>query len=169
MSFVFQDWKVNTTKGKLILLLFRLANLGTLNKFYFYLGIPYRLFYTLSVEWILGVEIQWRTKIGKNLQLHHGQGLVVHGGAIIGNDCSLRHNTTIGNKQLQNGKYSNSPIIGNNVDIGSNVCVIGQISIGDNVKIGSGSVVVKDVSGNCTAVGNPAREIKKDQIDEKKY
>lgn len=159
MSFIFQDWKANTTKGKLILVLFRVANIGTKNKFYYYIGYPYRLFYTLMVEWILGVELNWKTKAGKGLMLHHGQALVVNGSTVLGTNCSLRQSTTIGNKELPDGSFSTSPIIGNNVDIGSNVSIIGPISIGDNVKIGSGSVVIKNVSSNCIVVGNPAKEI----------
>tara|TARA_R110000744_G_scaffold375905_1_gene489754 strand:- start:11316 stop:11801 length:486 start_codon:yes stop_codon:yes gene_type:complete len=160
MNFLFQDWKVNTTKGRILMMLFRLANIGTINKFYRIVTIPYRIFYTILVEWILGVELQWRTKVGKGLRLHHGQALVVHGGTILGVDCSLRQSTTIGRKELANGSFSNSPKIGNNVDIGSNVCIIGEIIIGNNVTIGSGSVVVKDIPDNCVVVGNPARIIK---------
>ena len=54
----------------------------------------------------------------------------------------------------------NAPIIGDNVNIGSNTCIIGEITIGDNVVIGAGSVVVKDVPSNVVIVGNPARIIK---------
>ncbi|CAM4143546.1 serine acetyltransferase [Zobellia nedashkovskayae] len=161
MNFIFQDWNANTTKGRLIMVLFRLANIGTRNKFLKIIGLPYRLFYTFFVEWTLGIELQWRTKAGKGLMLHHGQALVVHGGTILGTNCSLRQSTTIGRKELPDGSFSASPVIGNNVDIGSNVCIIGGLHIGDNVKIGSGSVVVRDVPNNCTVVGNPAREIHK--------
>jgi len=161
MKFIFQDWKVNGTKGKLIMLLFRIANLGTLNKFWYYALFPYRIFYTVLVEWFFTIEIPWRTKIGKNLKLYHGAALVIHGNTIIGEDCTLRQSSTIGNKKLANGADSEPPVIGNNVDIGSNVCIIGPITIKDNVKIGSGTVVTKNISGNCTVVGNPAREIKK--------
>jgi len=161
MDFIFQDWKINTTKGKLIMVLFRIAHLGTRNRLYYWLGIPYRIAYTIVVEWILGVEIQWRARIGKNCRLHHGQALVVHGGTVLGDNCSLRHSTTIGTKVLANGENSASPKIGNNVDIGSNVCIIGAITIGSNVNIGSGSVVVKDVSNDVTVVGNPARILMK--------
>jgi putative colanic acid biosynthesis acetyltransferase WcaB len=75
---------------------------------------------------------------------------------VIGENCTLRHCTTIGHKQLKNGGFSGSPVIGNNVDMGSNVCIIGKIHIGNNVKIGCGAVVTKSVGDNETAVGNPA-------------
>ncbi len=56
-------------------------------------------------------------------------------------------------------------IVGNNVWIGGNVCVLGGVSIGDNTVIGAGSVVVKDIPGNCVAVGNPCHVIKKISMD----
>ncbi|HAB26474.1 MAG TPA: serine acetyltransferase, partial [Xanthomarina gelatinilytica] len=52
------------------------------------------------------------------------------------------------------------PIIGNDVTVGANVVIIGNITIGDHVVIGAGSVVVKDVPSNCVIAGNPARVIK---------
>jgi len=158
--FIFQDWKVNTTKGRLILVLFRLANVGTYNKFYRVLGTLYRFIYTFFVEWVLGVELQWKTKIGKGLKIHHGQALVVNGNVVLGSNCTLRQCTTIGNRELEDGSYSGSPVIGDNVDIGNNVSIIGDIIIGNNVKIGSGSVIVKNLPDNCVAVGNPGKVIK---------
>jgi len=80
---------------------------------------------------------------------------------VMGENCTLRNGTTIGHKQLANGSMSGSPRIGNNVDIGANVCIIGDITIGDNVVIGAGSVVVKDVPSNCVVVGNPAKPLPK--------
>ncbi|WP_282117770.1 serine acetyltransferase [Maribacter aquivivus] len=159
MKFIFQDWKVNSTKGRIIMVFFRLANFGIYNSFYRIISIPYRLFYTFFIEWVLGVELQWRTKAGKCLALHHGQALVVNGNVVLGSNCTLRQSTTIGNKLLSDGSYTTSPIIGDNVDIGSNVCIIGNIIIGDNVKIGSGTVVVKDIPSNSIVVGNPSRVI----------
>lgn len=161
-DFIFQDWKVNkgNIKGRVILLFFRLANYCSRRKIYFYIGFPYLIFYRLLVELLLGVEIPWNTQIGKNLTLYHGQALVMNNQVVIGENCTLRQSTTIGNKQIRTGGFSPSPIIGNSVDIGSNVCIIGDICIGDNVLIGCGTIVVKNVSPNCTVTGNPGVERK---------
>lgn len=158
---IFQDWNKNKSnpKGKLIMVSFRICALATRSKLLFVLSVPILILYRLCIEWILGVEIPYKTKIGPGLTLYHGQALVINDGTIIGRNCTIRHSTTIGNKLLSNGLYSNSPIIGNNVDIGSNVCIIGPIRIGDNVKIGAGSVVTKDIPSDVIVVGNPARII----------
>lgn len=157
-EFIFQDWKVNkgNTKGRIILTLFRLANFCSTRKVFYYLGFPYLVFYRALVEWIFSVEIPWNTQIGRNLSLFHGQALVLTNKVIIGENCTLRHSTTIGNKQASDGGFSGSPIIGDYVDIGSNVCIIGNIQIGANVLIGCGAVVVKNISEWSTATGNPA-------------
>ena len=163
-SFIFQDYKANqkNIKARFVLFLFRLAQLcrRTPKPILIFL-VPYLIFYRLFVEWILGIELPWNTQVGSGLKLFHGQGLVVNDHSIMGSNCTLRHNTTIGHKELSDGTFSNSPIIGDNVDIGSNSAIIGAVSIGDNVIIGAGSVVVKDLEANAIYAGNPARLIKK--------
>lgn len=72
----------------------------------------------------------------------------------IGENFSCRHCTTLGAKQ--NGR----PIIGDNVNLGANVTIIGNVHIGNNVTVGAGSVVVKDVPDNCVVAGNPAKVIR---------
>lgn len=76
----------------------------------------------------------------------------------IGRNFSCRQNTTLGNKY--EGDSDGRPIIGDNVSVGANVCIIGNIRIGNNVVIGAGTVVVKDIPSNSVVVGNPSRIIK---------
>ncbi|WP_298693155.1 serine acetyltransferase [uncultured Sulfuricurvum sp.] len=166
--YFFQDYSANigNTKGRLVLFLFRSAQIcRRAPKPILILSIPYLIFYRIIVEWILGIELPWNTSVGSGLKLYHGQGLVVNDHSIIGSNCTLRHNTTIGHKELSNGTFSASPIIGDNVDIGSNVVIIGPVTIGDNVIIGAGSVVVKSLESNAVYAGNPAKLIKKISVD----
>lgn len=159
--YIFQDWNANqkNIKGQLILIFFRVAHIATINKLLFFIMIPYLIFYRFFIEWVLCVELPYKVEIGKNFKLYHGQALVINPGVVIGDNCIIRHVTTIGNRINADGTTSKCPLIGNNVDIGANVCVIGPITIGDNVKIGAGTVITKDVPTNSTVVGNPARII----------
>lgn len=166
-QFIFQDWQANkgNPKGRIILLLFRIANFCSTRRIYKYIGFLYIIFYKVLVEWFFSVEIPWRTKIGRNFKLYHGQATVLTHEVIIGDNCTLRQSTTIGMKILPDGSISASPIIGNNVDIGSNVCIIGPITIGDDVLIGAGAVVVKNVSPYSVVTGNPGVERPRKDID----
>lgn len=163
MSSIFQDWDANcgNPKGRIILVLFRLANaLKRGPRLWLPATVIYGIFYRLFVEWILGVELPWKTRVGSGLRLDHGQGLVVNDHAIIGKNCHLRHATTIGNKEHPDGTYSGSPVIGDSVKIGAHVVILGAVKVGDNAVIGAGSVVTKDVPSGATVVGNPARVLK---------
>lgn len=156
--FIFQDWNANkqNPKGRIFLMLFRAANFFARNRAYYILGIPYLIIYKVFIQWLFTLEVPWTVTIGKNFALYHGQLVIMNKDVVIGENCTLRHCTTIGVKQNPDGSSGRAPIIGNHVDVGSNVCIIGPITIKDNVKIGSGAVVVKDVDEDCIAVGNPA-------------
>jgi len=164
LKYVIQDWDINretSFKSRLALALFRLSQFSrNLPDHLFWFHLLCRGVYQIFVEWILGIELPWDTQVGSSLKLHHGVALVIFHETIIGNNCILRHSTTIGNKKLPDGSYSTSPKIGNNVDIGSNVVILGPITIGDGAVIGAGAVVVKDVPENAVVVGNPAKVIR---------
>lgn len=164
INYILQDWQINKNtsfKSRLTLLMFRLNQFfAKLPSFWQKIAIFYRFLYQVVIEWLLGIEIPWDTQIGKNLQLQHGHGLVVNHKTQIGENCILRNSTTIGNKKLADGSFSAAPKIGNNVDIGANVVIIGAITVGDNAVIGAGSVVIKDVPEGSVVVGNPARVIR---------
>ncbi|MET3978614.1 putative colanic acid biosynthesis acetyltransferase WcaB [Mucilaginibacter sp. UYP25] len=160
---IFQDFRANSknVKGQFVLVLYRLAVWVRSNKLITILFFWYLIIYIFVVEWFMAIELSWHVRPGENLQLHHGFSLVVNPGVKIGKNCILRHCTTLGNKKSAEGDYnSGCPVIGDNVDIGANVCVIGPITIGNNVMIGAGSIVVKDVPSNCVIAGNPAKVLK---------
>ncbi len=160
MNGIFQDWDANAgnPKGQLVLVLFRLAQWvrGWPDPWWL-LGAPYLAFYRVAVEWVLGIELRFKTRVGPRLRLFHGQGLVVNEGTVIGAEVSLRPNTTIGSKTLRDGSESGCPVLGDRVDVGANVVIIGAVKIGEGAVIGAGSVVVKDVAAGTVVAGNPAR------------
>jgi putative colanic acid biosynthesis acetyltransferase WcaB len=162
MKVIFQDWNANhgNPKGQLVLALFRVAQwVRALPEPWWLLGIPYLAFYRISVEWVLGIELRFATRVGPRLRLFHGQALVVHEASVIGADCILRQSTTIGNKTLADGSPGPSPVLGNGVDVGANAVILGGITIGDEAVIGAGSVVLKDIPARAVVAGNPARVI----------
>lgn len=156
---IFQDFGANrgNPKGMLVMMLFRLAHLLRLSPITFIIFLPYFLFYRFFVEWVLCIELPWKTRIGPRFRIDHGQALIVNDNTIFGSDCIVRNSTTIGNKRLKDGSYSAAPQFGDRVDIGANAVIIGPIAIGDDVAIGAGAVVVKDVPSGHVAIGNPAR------------
>jgi serine O-acetyltransferase len=101
-------------------------------------------------------KIFGNTKIQGGLNCFHPFATVINAKS-IGENFEFRNGLTIGNKNNDNNLL---PIIGNNVVVGANVCIIGDITIGNNVIIGAGAVVVKDVPNNVIIAGNPAKVIK---------
>lgn len=87
----------------------------------------------------------------------HAFATIVHAD-YIGKIFTFRQCTTIGNKY--DGRNDLLPRIGDNVTLGANVLIIGDVKIGNNVIVGAGSVVVKDIPDNVIVVGNPAKVIK---------
>lgn len=97
--------------------------------------------------------LPFSTKIGKGIKYAHPYSTILNAERIGDNFCCI-HCTTIGKKG------GGRPIIGDNVSLGCNVTIIGDITIGNNVTIGAGTVVVKDIPDNAVVVGNPSRIIR---------
>jgi len=112
-----------------------------------------------------GIEIHPAAKIGQNLFIDHGMGVVIGETSEIGNNVTIYHAVTLGGiaPSIDSDKQRNEkrhPTIGNNVVIGSGAQIIGPINVGDGSRIAANAVVVNDVQKNTTMVGVPAKAIK---------
>lgn len=105
------------------------------------------------------IEIHPGATIGRRLFIDHGTGVVIGETTEIGDDCTLYQGVTLGGTGKDKGKRH--PTIGNHVMIGAGAKVLGPIHIGDNVRIAAGAVVLSDIPDNCTAVGVPARIVRR--------
>lgn len=106
-------------------------------------------------RFITGVEIHPGAQIGRGVFIDHGMGVVIGETATVGDGCLIYKGVVLGGTNLEH--RVRHPQVGNNVVIGSNACVLGNISIGNGARIGSGSVVVKPVPPAGTVVGVPGR------------
>ncbi|MBP3483841.1 MAG: serine O-acetyltransferase [Oscillospiraceae bacterium] len=106
-----------------------------------------------------GIEIHPGAKIGKRLVIDHGMGIVIGETAEIGDDCLIYHGVTLGGTGKDSGKRH--PTIGNNVLIGTGAKVLGPFKVGDNSRIAANSVVLSEIPPDSTAVGIPARVVRR--------
>ncbi len=107
-----------------------------------------------------GIEIHPGATIGRRFFIDHGMGVVIGETAEIGDDVLIYHQVTLGGSSLE--KEKRHPTVGNDVLIGMGAKLIGAITIGDHARIGANAVVTRDVPANSTAVGIPAKIVKRD-------
>lgn len=130
------------------------------NRFYKWGGVftPFaRIFELLS--FVTGSNaISARSQIGEGTKFYHrGLGCVVHAKTVIGKNCIIFQNVTIGSKWPNGVCEGDAPIIGNDVFIGAGAVLLGNIRIGDKAIIGANAVVTNDIPDGTVAVGIPAR------------
>lgn len=108
-----------------------------------------------------GIMISEKMPLGWGLYLSHGFGVVINPTAIIGNNLTISQFTTIGAVEEK------AAVVGDNVYIGPNVCLVENVRVGNNVIVGAGAVVVKDVPMDSVVAGVPAKVISEN--NSKKY
>ena len=113
-------------------------------------------------KFITGIEIHPGATIGKGLVIDHGSGVVIGQTAEIGDNCTLYQGVTLGGTGKDTGKRH--PTLGNNVMVGAGAKVLGPFRIGDNSNIAAGAVVLSEIPSNATAVGIPARVVRRDGV-----
>lgn len=118
---------------------------------------PLSVVYRMAYRWVrnhYGIELPYSAVVGRRVRIEHQGNIVVHGSAVIGDDCIVRQGVTIGNRRLD--EPSAAPIIGNRVNIGAGAVLLGGITIGDDVNIGANAVVLDDVPSRSLVVGPKA-------------
>ncbi|MGB4107011.1 MAG: serine O-acetyltransferase [Alphaproteobacteria bacterium] len=116
---------------------------------------------------LTGIEIHPEAKIGKNLFIDHGTGVVIGQTAVIKDNVTIYHGVTLGGVQRRDTSPSarRHPTIENGAMIGAGAQVLGDVTIGEGAKVGANSVVTSDVPAHKTALGIPARIIGGDDIN----
>lgn len=109
------------------------------------------------VEWTCGITLPQITRVGRRVRLWHHSGMILHARS-IGDDCHIRHLTTFG--VVRRDHNHEVPTIGDRVDIGCGVCILGDVIVGHDSLIGANSVVLRDVPPWSVAAGAPAKVLK---------
>lgn len=121
------------------------------------LSVAYRAMY-LMVEVATGISLPYTVRVGRRVRIWHQGGIILHARS-IGDDTQIRQNTTMG--VAATTRLREIPTIGARVDIGCGACILGDVHVGDDAKVGANAVVLIDVPAGATAVGVPARVVRR--------
>ena len=108
------------------------------------------------------IEIHPGAQLGHGILIDHGCGVVIGETAVVGDNCTIYQGVTLGGVGLNKGKRH--PTLGNNVTVGCGAKILGAFEVGDNCSIAANAVLLKPLEDNVTAVGIPARPVKKDGV-----
>ena len=149
-----------TYPGVKAMFMHRIANFFAIAKF----DLIARIISQFS-RFMTGIEIHPKAKIGKNLFIDHGMGVVIGETSEIGDNVTIYHAVTLGGSSPsidseRQRHEKRHPTIGNDVVIGSGAQIIGPVKVGNGARIAANAVVVKDVPENATMVGIPAKAVK---------
>lgn len=104
---------------------------------------------------IYGIELPYSVRLGAGVVVEHQGGIVVHGDSVIGDNCIIRQNVTLGIRRLD--ATGDAPVLEAGVDVGAGAVILGRITIGAGATIGANAVVLRDVPPGGLAVGVPAK------------
>jgi serine O-acetyltransferase len=108
-------------------------------------------------RFLTGIEIHPGAQIGEGFFIDHGMGVVIGETSVIGDNCHLTQEVTLGGTSTRHEKRH--PTLANNVVVGAGAKLIGAITVGESARIGAGSVVVTNVPAYATVVGVPGRVV----------
>lgn len=108
------------------------------------------------------IEIHPGAQLGHGILIDHGAGVVIGETAVVGDNCTIYQGVTLGGVGTKKGKRH--PTLGNNVTVGSGAKILGSFQVGDNCSIAANAVLLQPLEENITAVGIPAKPVKKDGV-----
>ena len=148
-----------TYPGVKAVLFHRIANFFSVAKF----DLIARIISQFS-RFLTGIEIHPKAKIGENLFIDHGMGVVIGETSEIGDNVTIYHMVTLGGvspsiESNQQRNVKRHPTLMDNVVVGSGAQILGPVVVGKNAKVGANAVVTKDVPENAVMVGIPAKNV----------
>ena len=148
-----------TYPGAKAVLFHKIANFFAIAKF----NLIARIISQFS-RFLTGIEIHPKAKIGENLFIDHGMGVVIGETSEIGNNVTIYHMVTLGGvspsiESNQQRNVKRHPTLMDNVVVGSGAQILGPVIVGKNAKVGANAVVTKDVPENAVMVGIPAKNV----------
>ena len=160
---------VLTYPGAKAVFFHRIANFFAIAKF----NLIARIISQFS-RFLTGIEIHPNAKVGKNLFIDHGMGVVIGETSEIGDNVTIYHMVTLGgiSPSINSDDQRNTkrhPTLMDNVVVGSGAQILGPVVIGKNAKIGANAVVTKDVDENSVMVGIPAKNVGEVTIEDENF
>lgn len=157
VSFIREEIAVNPHRRvKLMLVNFRLAQYFRERNIFFYSF--FKFVHNFISKIVIGMEIPVGVEVGWGLRIFHAFGIVINEQSVLGKNCILRQNVTIGNVLDENGTPKvvagrSCPVIGDDVEFGCGCALVGPISVGSGVRIGALAVITKNVQDHQIVVG----------------
>ncbi|HUO09771.1 MAG TPA: serine O-acetyltransferase [Phycisphaerae bacterium] len=128
-----------------------------------FLRAPFSVLYRFLFRYVrnhYGIELPYSAQVGRRVIIEHQSCIVIHGNAVIGDDCIIRQGVTLGNRVME--RPLEAPILGRGVNVGAGAKILGKIHVGDAAAIGANAVVCRDVPAHSVAVGIPARILRRE-------
>lgn len=123
----------------------------------------YRVAYR-GVVAMWGIDLPYNVKVGRRFRLGH-HGCMVLGAGEFGDDVTISHSITVG---LSRRNETKVPTIGNRVELGPGVCIVGGVKIGDDCYVGANTVVSRDLPAKSAVLGIPMRPLQLDELSKQR-
>lgn len=106
---------------------------------------------------VYGIELPRSAKVGRRVRISHQSGIVIHPAAVIGDECTIRQNVTIG--AVSRERAAHAPVLGSGVEVGAGAVIVGKVRVGDGAHIGPNTVVMTSIPPGAMVVAAAPRVV----------